>query len=198
MSLFNFLIILVCFYTTSHLQAQNLYRVTRNNHTFSTTFEMSNKNSNFGGVEKCKFHLATQYDSYDTYGNYEGQGLSRLFSLGFFYTWGAQIDIFNEIGQNIGMIDGHVMNFEPGSFSFYDQYGNCLAIACFDKKILGFNLIDPINSNRTLARLIRHQVSNLADSWEVINYHPEIIPPLLVKIFAAFACDKQKKFARDL
>jgi hypothetical protein len=186
-----------------HIEAKEIdnvvgYRVTRSDYTFSTVFDMATEKNLLGSVVKSVFHIATHYDAYDRFGIYEGQGICRLLCLGLFYTWGTEIDLYDADGEKVGMIDGQVMSSETAKFSFYDAYGQRVAIGYLDQNCMGFSLVDPDNSSFVLARLSRNFILDTVDNWDVVIYHPELIPPRLVKIFAAFACDTQNKFKPDL
>lgn len=176
----------------------NQYRVTRNDYTFSTVFDMAAGNDPMGSVVKSMFHIATHYDSYDRFGLYQGRGICRLFCLGVFYTWGTEIDVYGENGQYEGMIDGQAVSSEPAKFSFYNDRGERVAIGYLDQNQMGFSLVDPNNSSLILARLIRNFIPGTLDNWDVAVYYPEQISPNFVKIFAAFVCDTQDSFKPDL
>lgn len=174
------------------------YRVTRNDYTFSTVFEMASDKHSLGSVVKNVFHITTHYDAYDRYGLYEGQGICRLFCLGLFYTWGTEIDIYSSNGEKMGLIDGQMMSSEPAKFSFYDALGQRVAIAYLDQNCMGFSIVDPNNSTFILARLNRNYILDTIDNWDVAIYCPERIPLKWIKIFAAFVCDTQNEFKPDL
>lgn len=175
------------------------YRVTRSDYTFSTVFDMATDKFSLGSVVKSVFHVRTHYDAYDRFGLYEGQGICRSFtSLGAFYTWATEIDVYNAEGDKVGMIDGQAVSTEPAKFSFYDELGQRVAIGYLDQNCMAFTLVDPDNSSFVLARLSRIFVQDAVDSWDVVIYHPERLSSRLVKIFAAFACDTQHKFKPDL
>jgi hypothetical protein len=176
----------------------NHYRVTRSNYVFSTTFDMSADHRSIGSVVKSKFHLTSQYDSYDSFGTYEGTGICSLFCLGVIFTRGAEIYIYDAMGHYEGIIDGQFASLEPAKFSFYDAKGQRVAIAYLDNNRMGFSLVDPENSNLILARLTRNFVVDAIDNWDVVIYHPDRIPARMVKTFASFACDWQNNFKPDL
>lgn len=174
------------------------YNVSRSNYAFSKVFDMSAEGDSLGSVVKSVFHITSHYDAYDRFGRYEGSGISRLLCLGIFYTWGVEIDLYDENGFYQGMIDGQVVTTEPGKYSFYDGEGKRVAIAYLDQNKMGFSLVDPGNSAFVLARLTRNFILHAVDNWDVSIYHPERIPPILIKIFAAFVCDRQSDFKADL
>ena len=174
------------------------FNVTRSDYTFSTVFDMTSEKQNFGSIVKSIFHISTHYDSYDRYGLYEGQGICRMVTLGLIYSWATEIDIYNKQGIRIGMIDGQVMSAEPAKFSFYDAADNRLCIAYLDLNCMSFVLVDPENTSFVLARLTRNFILDTVDNWDIALYHPEKMPLKFIKIFAAFACDTQDSFKRDL
>lgn len=176
------------------------YQVSLSDYTFSTVFDMKthHKHQSMGSIVKSVFQVRTHYDAYDYQGRYEGQGICRLACLGLFYSWGAEIDVYDAQGNKIGFIDGQVMSSEPAKFSFYDENDNRIAIAYLDQNCAGFSLVDPQNSAFILARLERNFIKDTIDNWNVNLYYPEFVSHHLVKIFAAFVCDTQDKFKPDL
>lgn len=173
------------------------YLVTRSNYTFSSIFDMIADNRSMGSVVKSVFHVRTHYDLYDAFGAYQGQGIYRFFCLGLFYAWGTEIDVYDAQGNRVGVIDGQVATTEPAKFSFYNLAGERVAIAYLDHKCSGFSLLDPDNPTLVLAHLSRNFIPDALDTWDVYLYHPEKISPMLVKMFAIFACDTQGKFKPD-
>jgi len=173
------------------------YQVTKQRYTFSTSFEMANARHSMGSVIKSIFHLTTNYDAYDQYGLYEGQGVCRFFCLGLFYKWATEIDVYNDQGSYVGFIDGQVATSEPAKFSFYNAERERVAIAYLDQDCLGFKLINPNQSNEILAHLRRNFIPDVPDYWDVNIYNTENLSLALVKIFAAFACDTQDSFRKD-
>lgn len=132
----------------------------RNDYTFSSLFEISSGNELIATVMKSKLNINALYDKY---GNYEALGSCRLFCLGTFYTWGTEIDIYDEDGNRIGVIDGQVASTEPAKFSFYDSENNLIAIAYLDKNRAVFSILDPINEIKPFARLSRNFVRDTVD-----------------------------------
>lgn len=174
------------------------FRVTRNDYTFSTVFEMAINDRLIGSVYKSSFHLMTQYDLYDAKGQYQGYGSCRFFSLGLFYTWATEIDVYDAYGYYVGMIDGQIASLEPAKFSLYDSAGNRTGIAYLDKNCSAFSIMHPNNEARLLARYSRNFLQDTVDCWEVDIYEPEAISLKILQVFAAFACDTQGQFKSDI
>ncbi len=173
------------------------YHVTKSRYTFSTIFDMIADNRSIGSIVKNRFHITTHYDLYDSFGAYQGKGISRFFCLGLFYEWAREIDVYDAQGNRIGVIDGQVVTDAPAKFSFYNSAGQRVAIAYLDHTRKGFSLLDSEDETFVLARLNRNFIDEAMDTWEVNLYHPEKISPQLVRVFAAFACDTQDKFKED-
>lgn len=172
------------------------YHVTRHEHAYSTSFELTRRSMPAGSIVRSVFHLNTHYDVYDRYQLYEGQGVCRFFCLGLFYDWGTEIDVYNDQGTYVGLIDGNVFSSQPAQFTFYHADQTRAAIAYLDQHCLGFTIVDPIDTNVVLARLTRHYMEGEVDYWDVIIYDVDRIPQALVKVFAAFACDSQDNFKK--
>jgi hypothetical protein len=159
---------------------------------------MAHETKNYGSIVKSVFHLTTHYDCYDQFGLYEGQGICRMLTLGFFYPWATEIDLYNAHGTKVGMIDGQVVSSEPAKFSIYDAQDNRICIAYLDQNRMGFVFVDPDNSTFVLARLTRNFIMDTVDNWDATLYHPELLPLKFLKIFASFSCDTQDQFKPDL
>lgn len=173
------------------------YHTTRKDYALSTTFEMSNHHGSQGSIVKSLFHLTTHYDAYDRYGLYEAQGVCRFFCLGRFSYRATEIDVHDDRGNYVGFIDGQIFTSEPAKFSFYDAEGKHVAIGYLDYNCSGFSIVNPAKTNEILARLSRHFIQDAVDYWDVVIYDSERISPILIKIFAAFACDTQNSFKKD-
>lgn len=177
------------------------YHTTCTPHVFSTVFDMSTLSCSQGTVIKNIFHLTTHYDCFDRYDLYEAQGVCRLLSLGRFSDRATEIDIYDDRGNYIGSIHGKLFNSELAKFNFYNAEGEKVAISYLDYDGKGFSIVHPLNTCEILARLSWHSLDlqkteNHLDYWDVTIYDYELISPLLVKIFAAFTCDKQDFFKK--
>ena len=192
------LLIFLCPLSASHTNDNLNYRVTRSDYTFSTVFDLASEKHPVGSVVKSVFHTAKHYDSYDRYGLFEGQGICGLGPLGLFYSWAAEIVLYNAYGEIIGRISGQLISSEPAKFGFYDALDNQICIAYLDQNCMGFVLVDPDNSAFVLARLTRNFILDTIDNWDVSIYYPERIPSKFVKIFSAFVCDTQNNFKQDI
>lgn len=173
------------------------FRVTRQDYTYSSVFDLASDSQFVGSVVKWGFHLATQYDLYNGLGEFEGQGNCRLLSLGHFYAWATEIDVYDADGNYVGMIDGQAATTEPAKFSFYDAQYNRVGVAYLDQNCTAFSIYDPNNSVRVCSRLTRNFIQDTVDNWDVVIYDSTAISPMMVKIFAAFACDSQDQFKED-
>lgn len=176
------------------------YNTTRNDYTFSTTFEMANQLGSQGIVVKNIYHLTAHYDVYDRYGLFEAQGICRFFGnggLGLVFKWAAIIDVHDDQGNYVGYFDGQVLTTEHAKFNFYNSERELIAVAYLDHNSLGFSLVDPKKPHEILARLSRHFIEGTVDYWDVTIYDAERLSPILIKVFAAFACDTQNSFKKD-
>ncbi len=166
-------------------------------YTFSRVFDFISNKQPMGSVVKSSFHVRTHYDLYSAHGEYEGQGICKILCLGAFYVWGTEINIYDAHGDYYGFIDGQTMTTGPAKFSIYDKHNHRVAIAYLDEDCRGFSVVHPENHTFVLARLNRKFIPNEPDYWNVSLYEPEHLSPKLLKIFAAFACDKQGNFKED-
>lgn len=173
------------------------FKVYPKDYTFSRVFDFISKESPVGSVIKSSLHVRTHYDLYSAKGDYEGQGICKILCLGAIYVWGTEIDLYDSQGNPAGFIDGQVVTTEPAKFSLYDRFGHRVAIAYLDEDSRGFSLVHPENTGILLARLTRKFLTDMPDYWTVHLYEPEIISEQMIKIFAAFVCDRQGSFRED-
>lgn len=173
------------------------FRISRDDYTFSTVFELAVDDKLVGTVYKGVFHVMNHYDLYNTKGDYEGTGICRFFTLGLFYTWATEIDIYDAYGNYVGMIDGQMASLEPAKFSLYDSAGKRTGIAYLDQNCSAFSVMHPEKEQRLLARFTRNFLDDTVDTWDVDVYEPNAISSQIIRVFAAFACDTQDKFKAD-
>lgn len=165
---------------------------------FSTIFDFSSENGSLGSALKSSFRIRTNYDLYTPLGDYEGTGTCRLLTLGVVYSWGTEIDIYDQNHAYLGMIDGQVVTGAAAKFSIYDAEGMRVGIAYLDRNQSIFTIVDPENEQRYIASFRRNFIKDTVDNWNIQVYDQETIDRRIIKIFAAFAVDTQETFKEDL
>lgn len=195
------MVVALLFLLPSLMQANeaeiHTFRIHQKDYRFSTVFEMDGVGTSHGAVVKSSIRVRSNYDVYDERGQWQATGIARVLCLGFFRPWGAEIDVYNPKGEIIGLIDGQVGTLAAAKYSIYNALGECVGIAFLDLTKAGFTILDPENKTRVIARLTRNFVQEQIDSWDVVVYDVHAIDPALVKVFAAFAVDKQNYFKKD-
>jgi uncharacterized protein YxjI len=169
---------------------------------FSTVFEMESKGHSQGAAVKSVWRwlkpLRDTYDIYDETGSWIATGIGRIFCFGFFRPWGAEFDVYDINNERIGVIDGQVVTAGPAKFSFYNAEGKHTGTAYMDLKSDGFCIFHPEKPTLILVNLRRNVIKDQTDYWSVtINDEEELIDPRILKVFAAFAVDKQAYFKAD-
>jgi hypothetical protein len=164
---------------------------------YSTFFEIDSEDSWRGNVKKSKFRLRDNYDLSDKNG-WCATGIKRIVSLGSFFNWAAEVDIFGVNGVRLGYIEGKLLTTAKAKFYIYNREDNLVAIAYFDIDNKGVTISPPDNETFTLARFNRIFTPDIHDSWEVVVYEPEIIDSRIIRIFAAFCVDVQDSFHKDI
>ncbi len=171
------------------------YTITSSPYLVSTYFEMYGDNYYEGRVVKNHINVRTVYELYDPKGHYKAQGVCQIFSLGFFYAWAKDIDIYDAQGERIGFIDGQLLTTTAAKYSFYNQNDKHLADAYLDCKCSGFTIMTP--DGRTIAKLKRDYIQDDVDPWKVVIYEKNLIDERIFRIFSAFAIDFQEHFKED-
>ncbi len=99
------------------------FDVRQRDYLLSTVFEFNGKEQFLGSIVKEPFHLRTQYDLYSETGVFQGMGICRILTLGAIYAWGTEIDVYDERGGKVGVIDGQAVTGAAAKFSIYDGKG---------------------------------------------------------------------------
>jgi len=172
------------------------FKIQKKEYRYSTYFEIDSEDTYRGAVKKSRFRVRSHYDLSDSNG-WQATGICRLLTLGAFYTWATEIDVYNTEGTWIGMIDGQVMTTAAARFSLYNEDSELVGIAFLDKNCQGVTISSPDNDAYTIARFDRIYVLDKVDDWEISVFDPEQIDDRLIRIFAAFIIDHQGEFKAD-
>ncbi len=186
-------------FETTYVHAPENYSFTikKKDYLFQTSYEIDSKDIPAYEIIKNKISISTCYELQSEKG-YEGYARTRIVSLGAVYAWARDLDLFDDKGVHLGMIDGEMLTTAEAKFSFYDHENNKLAIAYLDEDKTGFTLVHPDKPARVIARLYRNFVAGAPDAWEVRVYHGRDLDPRFIKAFSAFAVDSQGLFKKDL
>ena len=175
---------------------QYQFLITKKDYMFSTEFEIDSEQIGAYKLSKPKIAVKTLYMLENSSG-LQAQGSVRILSMGTLFAWGKDIDIYDEKGEYLGMIDGEALTTAQAKFSFLDKEGNKVAIAYLDDDKTGFTIINPHHPNRVVARLSREFIPNISDPWKVRVYQGQEVDYRLIQIFAAFALDSASTFLKD-
>ncbi len=180
----------------------NEFNVYQKDYRFSTVFEMESHGKSQGTAQKSVWRwlkpLRDTYDIYSESGELQAVGIGRIFCLGLFRPWGAEFDVYNPKGERIGVIDGQVVTTESAKFSIYNAEGVRVGIAYMDLKNAGFSIFHPEKTSLVLAYLRRNFIADQTDHWTItVNDEAGLIDPRILKVFTAFAVDKQGYFKED-
>lgn len=175
---------------------QYSFSMTKKDYLFSTEFELDSDDIEISYVKKPKLSIHTQYDLQGSKG-IEATGSVRILSMGSVFPWGKDIDIYDEKGGYLGMIDGEALTTADAKFSIYNEDGNKVGIAYLDDNKTGFTIVHPENYARVIARLKREYVKDVPDAWKTKVYQGDDIDPRILKLFAAFAVDTEGLFKKD-
>ena len=176
------------------------FTISSDPYAFSTYFQINSNDSYIGTIKKSSFRIRTNYDLSDENG-WQATGIVRVLSLGSFYTWAREIDVYDTRGVKVGMIDGQVGTTEGAKFSFY-EYGEeenytHVGTAYLDGDCDSFTIFPPSSEGISpIVRMGRVTVSGGVDFWEVNVHRSEKIDDRMVRIFAAFVLDHQSDFQK--
>ncbi len=183
---------------TNQYQSFNRYhfKISKKKYQLSDFFEIDSEDTYRGTVKKSKFRLRNCYDLSDTDG-WCATGIRRMFSLGSFFDWGAEIDVYGTQGEWLGMIEGKVLTTAMARFHIYDRYENLVGVAFVDNTGRGVTITKPGNETYALAKFERRFETDIEDTWKAIVYEPAALDDRLIRIFAAFCLDVQDRFHKD-
>ena len=179
---------------TEAYQSFNRYHfsIAEKEYSHGTFFEIDSEDTYRGNVKKSKF-LRHYYDLSDINGEC-ATGIKRFFSLGSFFAWAAEIDIYDANDKWLGKIEGKVLTTAKARFHLYDKYEDLVGIAVIDDTGKGITITKPGNETYTLARLERKIIEGGEDHWKVIVYEPATLEDRLIRVFAGFCLDVQDRF----
>jgi hypothetical protein len=133
------------------------------------------------------------YELQDAHGNFQAQGITRFFSLGFLFAWGMEIDVHDQDGV-IGKIEGQMFTKSRAKFVFYNAGGQETTVAYLNTEKPEFVIASAQNEAEILANLKGKTYGDLC-VWEIEPVQPELrLDPRLLKIFSAFASDYHSSF----
>lgn len=164
----------------------------------STYYQIDSDETPLGNIIKTKLSLRTSYEYHYSNGALGSNAYLRIMSLGSMFTWAGVMDIYDENGDRLGLIEGAVVTLLPSKFSFYDNNNKLVAVAYMDKDCMGFTITDPYNDFRTIAHLHRIFVRDVVDHWTISVFDRITIDPRLLYTFCAFALDNQGDFKEDI
>ena len=185
-----FLLVLLCSTAAIFGSGTKRFTVIKNPYLLSTYFEMIGKKDYEGRAIKETLKIHTEYDLYDAYGDYEGQGVCRIMSLGFLFACAREIDVYDACQAKIGMIDGKVFTTARERYDIYDAQDRLIGIAYNNRDASSFSIVDPTRNERLIGNIKR----KILDEWQVTLYDCETIDMRILKIFAAFIVDYQEHF----
>ncbi|HEV8051849.1 MAG TPA: hypothetical protein VGP47_05085 [Parachlamydiaceae bacterium] len=190
-----------CLYAAFPSQTQTLIpsKVTIHErlYTFSNYFEIDSDVGHQGNLIKTKLALRTNYQYYNHMGQHVSSAYLRLFSLGSLCTWAGVLDVYDDIGNRIGLIEGAVVTLLPSKFSLYGAQNELVGTAYMDHDSMGFTISDAVNESKTIANFRRVFVKDVVDHWEITINDPYAIDIRLVYSFGAFVLDNQNDFRVD-
>lgn len=172
------------------------FTIQQKNYSLSTFFEIDSEDTYRGNVKKSQFRVRDHYDLSDKDG-WCATGIKRMASLGSFYDWGAEIDIYGVNNEFLGAIEGKILTTASTKFMLFDRYKKLVGIAFVDLDGRGATITDPNNETYALARFTRNFVLDVQDDWSVVVYEPKNLDDRLIRIFAAFLVDSQNSFHED-
>lgn len=172
------------------------FLITRDIYAFSEIYQINpeSEETYTGSVTKSAFRIRTNYDLSDESG-WQATGITRLLSLGSLYNWASDIDVYDNRGYQIGLIQGEIATLEPAKFSIYEysrsgnyrEIGNAYASEGFQR----FVILEPNDNPDPIAEMNRDYSNH---SWTMSVHNPEKIDDRIVRIFAAFVVDHEDKF----
>ncbi len=166
-------------------------------YTLATEYQFTSQDGMGGMAKKRSLSPWTSYYLYDACGRYQGYGYIQLSLWGLFGAWGAELPVYDESGNSIGFIDGQAVTTAAARYTIFDGAGERVGIAFLDSQKTGFTIVDAKTERKTIAYLKRQFIPDAPDHWVVHVNDRCAIDERIMKVFAAFAVDKQGQFRKD-
>lgn len=164
---------------------------------FSADFEFTMDDAVIGKVVRSGTGiLRYYYDFFDASQRHIAQGITRVFSNGWFGAWGNALDIYDSSGNWIGKIEGVFWTKALTKFNFYNWQNEIVATAYLSTDSGKFVLTDPSNTKKILARFKGHFYGDF-DYWDLSVYKDLEIDDRIVKIFSSFVADYRYSFHQN-
>jgi hypothetical protein len=161
---------------------------------FSAEFDFKRGNTNEAKVIRSGgFSPWYSYDLYDSSNALQARGITRALSLGLFYGWGIEMDVYDG-DSTIGFIEGKLFTKARAKFVFYDLNGNVTANAYLDAETANFIITSAQDETHLIANLKGKSYGDLC-IWEMLFNQPSPqVDPRLLLIFSAFVADYHSEF----
>lgn len=165
--------------------------------TFSNYYEIDSTEGPYGTLVKEKLAIRTNYQYYDIEGQLTSSAYLRILSLGSLCTWAGILDVYDQDGKCLGLIEGTLLTFLPAEFSIYNEKKILVGTAYMDYDCLGFTVLDSIHEKKAIAHFRRKFVKGFTDHWVITINDFECIDFRLLYTFGAFVLDNQNDFRID-
>lgn len=133
------------------------------------------------------------YDLFDANDQFQARGITRFFSLGFIYSWGMEIDVYDDTTY-LGLIEGKVITKARAKFNIYSGSNRHIASAYLNTETAEFIICSGADESQVIAELQGKAFGDVS-SWEMKFKDTDIeIDERLLKIFAAFVADYHSHF----
>jgi hypothetical protein len=168
------------------------YTVQRRDYRFSTYFEVGADGAPIGTVlrERWRQPMRAHYVLYDADGGRQGEAVTRLWSLGLFFSWASTVDLLDRDGRPAYRLVGHFFTTETACFRLQSAEGKDLAMLHVDLARTGCVATLPDNPFAVLARYYRNQVSDYThERWDFTTLPEGPVAPMAWQLIGAFLAD---------
>ena len=172
------------------------FTVQQRAHSLATYFDIDSDDTYPGTIKKSVFRLRENYDLSDADG-WSATGIVRIASLGSWFPWAKEMDVYNTEYRWIGLIRGELVTTAAARYTLYDESGHAVGVGYLDRDMSGISIVDPDNWARRIAQFKRIYVNRISDPWKVTVYDPDAIDDRLLRIFAGLIVDIQDEFKED-
>ncbi len=166
------------------------YSVVKKSYWFSTEFEFDAPEGKI--VRTGNLTPWYYYDYVDGKGNHLSRGITRFFSLGTLFAWAMNIDVYDDNGNTIGLIEGHFWTKARAKFAIYEK-SKVVAHAFLNTDDNKFVMTSAWDEKLVIAKLKRADYGDV-NFWEVKLTDNTLVDERVLKTFIAFISDYQNSF----
>lgn len=153
---------------------------------FEGDYDIDCEYGHLGKIVRSTFSIPSTFTFFNSLGHPSATAHTHFHTWDFHFKPVSYMDIYNEFGQFLGIIDSSFIGRQAEYF-FYDAYEHLVGIARGDYDRCRYVIYHPYDANRIIATMNRGSVGSITDSWMIEIVDPYAIDTTILLYFGALA-----------